>query len=81
MPERLDPALLSRIDVQMEFGPPTPEQAASAIQYWAEALHEYGGREWGPELDDGRHWESFRLLFQEVQRHVRLHVLNESTDG
>lgn len=76
MPDRLDPALRSRIDLQMEFGPPTPEQASAVAQYWAEVLHEYGGSEWGPLIDDGRHWESFRALFQEVQWHVRMFVAN-----
>ncbi|MCC7475835.1 MAG: ATP-binding protein [Pirellulales bacterium] len=74
MPERLDSALLSRIDIQMVFGPPTPEQASSVIQYWAEVLHEYGGGEWGKLLDDGRAWESFRALFHAVQGHVRMFV-------
>jgi len=74
MIERLDPALLSRIDLQLEFGPPTPEQAAGVAAYWAEVLHEYGGGEWGPLLADGRRWESFRALFQAVQWHVRQFV-------
>lgn len=70
MPERLDPALLSRIDLQLEFGPPTAEQIASVAAYWAEVLHEYGGSEWGPQLA-GRNWESFRALFHAVQQSVR----------
>ena len=74
MPDRLDPALLSRIDHKMEFGPPTPEQASSVIQYWAEVLHEFGGNAWGPRVDDGRKWESFRALFHAVQSHVRNYV-------
>lgn len=76
--DRLDPALLSRIDVQMEFGPPTPDQASAVAQYWAEVLHEYGGNEWGPIVDDGRKWESFRALFQSIQAHVREFVSQES---
>jgi ATP-dependent 26S proteasome regulatory subunit len=75
MPDRLDPALMSRIDLKMEFGPPTAEQATSVIQYWAEVLHEFGGNEWGPLLDDGRAWESFRVLFHQVQWHVRQFVI------
>ena len=76
LPDRLDDALLSRIDLQMEFGPPTAEQAESVIQYWQETLHEYGSETWGPELahrcTEG--FESFRALFQEIQRRVRSHV-------
>lgn len=75
MPGQLDPALMSRIDHQLEFGPPTTEQASSVIQYWAEVLHEYGGAEWGPTIDDGRKWESFRALFHAVQGRVREHVV------
>lgn len=74
MPDRLDKALLSRLEYQLEFGPPTREQASSVIQYWAEVLHEFGGGEWGKVIDDGRHWESFRALFQAVQHHVRQFV-------
>jgi SpoVK/Ycf46/Vps4 family AAA+-type ATPase len=77
MPERLDPALLSRIDMQLEFGPPTPEQADRVVQYWAEVLHEFGGGEWGPMLADGRRWDSFRALFHAVQSHVRAHVTSQ----
>lgn len=74
LPGRLDPALLSRIDMQMEFGPPTVEQSESVIRYWMEALHEHGGDEWGPELLAGDNFESFRALFQAIQQRVRLHV-------
>ena len=77
MPERLDPALLSRIDLKLAFGPPTREQASGVVQYWAEVLHEYGGGEWGPLVDDGREWESFRALFQTVQWHVRQYVTRQ----
>lgn len=73
--DRIDPALLSRIDLKMEFGPPTPEQAASVALYWAEVLHEFGGDVWGPLLADGRQWESFRALFHAVQWHVRKFVV------
>lgn len=75
MPERLDKALLSRIDLQMEFGPPTQEQAASVALYWAEVLHEYGGGTWGPALAE-RPWESFRALFHAVQQQVREFVIS-----
>lgn len=70
LPEHMDAALKSRIDLQIEFGPPTAEQVASVAAYWAEVLHEYGGAEWGPGLAD-RQWESFRALFHGVQGAVR----------
>lgn len=74
LPDSLDPALLSRIDLQIEFGPPTTEQAASVLAYWAETLHEYGGEIWGPDLSNVPRWDSFRALFQAVQHRVREHV-------
>ena len=77
MPERLDPALVSRIDEQLEFGPPSRQQSAKVAAYWAEVLHEFGGGEWGAQLAD-RKWESFRALFQAIQSHIRKHVTAES---
>jgi hypothetical protein len=78
LPDRMDAALLSRIDLQLEFGPPTPSQASSVIGYWSEALHEFGGGEWGPELaDHDRPWESFRSLFYAIQQRVRAWVVLE----
>lgn len=74
LPERVDAALLSRIDLKMEFGPPTPEQMANVIHYWQEVLHEFGGDEWGPRLAKRANYESFRALFQEIQNCVRMHV-------
>lgn len=77
LPQRLDAALLSRIDLKLEFGPPTPEQAARVIGYWQETLHEYGGAAWGPQLAEQPHYESFRALFYEIQAHVRAFVAQE----
>lgn len=77
LPEHMDAALKSRIDLQLEFGPPTPEQIASVAAYWSEVLHEYGGAEWGPGLA-GRRWESFRALFHGVQAAVREFVTKEA---
>jgi SpoVK/Ycf46/Vps4 family AAA+-type ATPase len=78
LPDYVDAALRSRIDVQLEFGPPTPEQVASVIRYWQEVLHEYGGDEWGPILSQRTNYESFRALFYEIQNNVRGHVANGS---
>lgn len=75
LPDRLDAALLSRIDIKLEFGPPTREQAVSVVGYWQEVLHEYGGENWGPRLiDRERPPASFRELFQEIQNCVRQFV-------
>ncbi len=75
LPDQLDAALLSRIDLKMEFGPPTTEQAESVIRYWQEVLHEFGGEQWGPKLiEHAPRFESFRELFQAVQSEVRGHI-------
>jgi SpoVK/Ycf46/Vps4 family AAA+-type ATPase len=74
LPEALDPALMSRIELKLEFGPPTADQAASVLAYWQELLHEFGGGEWGPRLAEQRRWTSFRDLFYAVQNSVRQYV-------
>lgn len=74
MQDKLDPALMSRIELHLEFGPPTEEQAREVIAYWAETLHQYGGAAWSAELywflDKGGSFESFRFLWQQIQRQV-----------
>ena len=79
--ERLDPALLSRIELHLEFGPPTEEQARLVINYWAETFHEYEASRWSAELlarlDRGEAFESFRALWQTIQHHVRAAIVSE----
>jgi AAA+ superfamily predicted ATPase len=70
MPQKLDDALISRFELKMEFGPPTREQVASVIDYWAEIFHEYSPGEWKAELLDF-HYESFRQLWQTISNRVR----------
>jgi ATP-dependent 26S proteasome regulatory subunit len=81
MRDSLDAALLSRIELQLEFGPPTCEQAREVIAYWTEALHAYGPEDWGPELlasiDEKGPPESFRSLWQAIQRRVSNHVTKQ----
>jgi SpoVK/Ycf46/Vps4 family AAA+-type ATPase len=74
LPAALDAALLSRCELKLEFGPPTPEQASNVIAYWRETLHEFGSDTWGPQLAEVARWESFRELFFAVQSAVRKHV-------
>lgn len=78
LPDALDPALMSRIELKLEFGPPSVEQAASVLAYWQEVLHEFGGAEWGPRLAARGRWPSFRDLFYAVQREVRQYVASQS---
>lgn len=72
--ERLDPALVSRVELQLQFDPPTREQVHSVIDYWAEMLHEYGAAEWAEELraqvNDGIDVQSFRQLWQAIKVRV-----------
>lgn len=77
----LDPALLSRIEHQIHFGPPTLQQSIEVVNYWAELLHDYGGDTWGHSL---RVWlndqaplgiQSFRELTQLIHQLAREHVL------
>lgn len=79
--DRLDPALVSRIELQLEFGPPTEEQARLVIRYWAEVFHAHQAEQWSAELlarlDQGREFESFRALWQAIQHHVRAAIVRE----
>ncbi len=78
MKDRLDPALCSRIELQLEFGPPTAQQARDVLSYWSEVLHEYGAETWGRRMqaaiDDGHLPESFRALWQDIANAVRSQV-------
>lgn len=83
----LDPALLSRIECQIEFTPPTVDDALTVIDYWAELLHAHGGDVWGKQLrllvkSDPRDpiLSSFRELTQQIHRAARDHVLFFSDD-
>lgn len=81
MIERLDPALVSRIDLRVEFGPPTQQQALDVLAYWREVLHEYGSQQWAPLLHapiaDGRLPVSFRELWQSIAGATRNYVLSQ----
>lgn len=78
MRDRLDPALCSRIDLQLEFGPPTKQQALDVLIYWAETLHEYGSDQWAPTIakpiERNQLPTSFRALWQSIAHAVRVHV-------
>lgn len=78
MRERLDPALLSRMELQLEFGPPTPEQVRAVVEYWSEILHEYGAEDWSTEILDhinsGMEVASFRQLWQFIKHRVFKYV-------
>lgn len=69
LPEQLDAALVSRLEMQLEFVAPTGEQCQQLIEYWREILCRHGADDWGPELlgqvrDTPP--ESFRALQQAI---------------
>lgn len=77
--DRLDAALLSRIEIKLEFGPPTSDQCKAVVAYWQESLHEHGGHQWGPALiesiDKGKAtFVSFRELWLTIKRLTLDHV-------
>jgi len=47
LPEKLDAALLSRVEMKVEFVGPTLEQAKLMLEYWSELLCNHGSAEWG----------------------------------
>jgi len=73
--EQLDAALLSRVELQLEFAGPTKEQALEVIEYWRELLCEYGADDWGPRvaerIENGAGPQSFRELQQWISRLAR----------
>ena len=63
MHHRLDPALISRVELSVRFDAPTAAQAVEFVRYWSELLAEHGGEEWGSALiEAGLPLESFRDL-------------------
>lgn len=50
LPEQLDAALLSRVEMRLEFTGPTADQCTQMLAYWSELLHDHGGNEWSPAL-------------------------------
>lgn len=77
-PDDLDSALMSRLEIKLEFGPPTEEQARKVLEYWREALHAYGGYQVTEDLiaylDAGSSFASFRELWQKIQQGIVQHV-------
>lgn len=79
--DKIDPALLSRIELHLEFSAPTKEQALSVVEYWAETLHEYGADEWSPvllkQIRGGQRPASFRALWQQISDAVRRFAMSQ----
>ena len=67
--EHLDDALLSRIEMQIQFTGPDVDQCESMLQYWGEILCDHGSEEWAPVLRERMREqpaESFRHLQQMI---------------
>jgi SpoVK/Ycf46/Vps4 family AAA+-type ATPase len=64
---RLDPALVSRVEMKLRFEGPTAEQCEKLVQYWAELLCKHGSEEWGPPLLE-RVKETPATSFRELQQ-------------
>ncbi len=76
LPEKLDPALISRFEASIELGPPTQEQIRSVVAYWAEVFHEYSPESWAPGLCEIP-FDSFRAMWQNIQSAVRETALSQ----
>ena len=78
MIDRIDAALPSRMELKLEFMPPTADQALKVVEYWSEILHEYGSADWAPvfeqQIKSGVTPSSFRELWQTISREVRFHI-------
>lgn len=67
--DRLDEALKSRVELQLEFTGPDETQAKEMLDYWIELLNAHGGDEWGPVLAKGIA-ESLPTSFRELQQMI-----------
>jgi hypothetical protein len=67
--------MISRIELQLEFGPPTEAQAIECLAFWRELLSDYGADEWGPAIE-----AEIRRTLPESFRELR-HVIAIATRG
>lgn len=76
---KIDFALQSRVELQLEFAGPTPEQAIECLAFWREILSGYGADEWGPVMEAQIRTaapESFRALRHAIAIAAREWVAN-----
>lgn len=79
MHHRLDPALISRVELSVRFDAPTAAQAVEFVRYWSELLAEHGGEEWGPALiEAGLPIGSFRDLKRLVASAAREWIMQHA---
>lgn len=70
LPSKLDEALLSRVELKLEFVGPNEEQCGQVIQYWRELLHEHGADEWGPRILDRIMTGDLPASFRDLQQTI-----------
>jgi ATP-dependent 26S proteasome regulatory subunit len=74
MRSRLDPALLSRFELELEFEKPNQDQIRAVCAYWSEVFHDCNPQAWGPVVSEHQ-FTSFRELWQTIAHHVRAEAL------
>jgi AAA+ superfamily predicted ATPase len=67
--DQLDAALLSRIELRIEFAGPTQEQCEQLVQYWRELLCDHGSEDWGPQIEDAVR-ARLPISFRELQQMI-----------
>jgi ATP-dependent 26S proteasome regulatory subunit len=67
LPDQLDAAVLSRVEMRLEFPGPTEEQCWKLLEYWSELLCDHGSSEWGPQVAE-RIKVRTPLSFRELQQ-------------
>lgn len=67
LPQKLDAALLSRMEMQLLFPGPNEKQCVEMIHYWSELLCDHGGAEWGPVIQS-RITTNPPVSFRELQQ-------------
>ncbi len=81
---QLDFALTSRIELCIEFPPPSAEQALECLSFWREILCEHGADDWGPTLEssisDGKLPASFREIRQSIAIAAREWIAKDFED-
>lgn len=69
IPDKLDAALLSRVELRLYFPGPSKDQCEQMIQYWSELLHDHGGADWGPAIAE-RIKDALPESFRELQQTI-----------
>lgn len=66
---QIDEALLSRVELKLEFLGPSHEQATELLNYWREILSAHGPDDWGPVLA-AKFAETLPTSFRALQQQV-----------